>query len=134
MQLSMDALSKNGGFAGGPVKRRVEWYDHNTKERVNADIWVRPLSFYTVMQDAESDAKQSLVARRIAASICDEDGAPIFRVADITGINDDGTPIMVKDENGKKVERGPLNKELTDNLLAAIAEVSGLGKTETPKK
>ncbi|MNE45132.1 hypothetical protein D3C80_1394040 [compost metagenome] len=57
------------------------------------------------------------VAGRIAASICDEDGKPVFTPGDITGEADP--------------ERGALDGNLTVALLSAIAEVNSLGKTPT---
>lgn len=55
------------------------------------------------------------VAGRIAASICDEEGKPVFTPADITGEADP--------------DRGSLDGALTIALLVAIKEVNDLGKT-----
>lgn len=60
------------------------------------------------------------VAGRIAASICDEEGKPVFTPADITGEADP--------------ERGALDGQLTIALLLAIQEVNDLGKTSLPEK
>jgi len=57
------------------------------------------------------------LAGRIAASVCDEDGGPVFAVGDITGAADP--------------ERGALDGRLTVALLAAIFEVNNLGKTKS---
>lgn len=60
------------------------------------------------------------VAGRIAASICDENGAPVFTVADITGEADP--------------ERGALDGALTVALLVAIQQVNDLGKANSAQK
>jgi len=57
------------------------------------------------------------VAGRIAASICDAKGQPVFTVADITGAADP--------------ERGALDGNLTMALLGVIGEVNGLGKPKS---
>ncbi|HEL8386196.1 TPA: phage tail assembly chaperone family protein, TAC, partial [Escherichia coli] len=49
------------------------------------------------------------LAERIAGAVCDENGAPVFTVADITGEADPG--------------RGPLDAGLAMALLKAINEV-----------
>ncbi|EIP9850977.1 phage tail assembly chaperone family protein, TAC, partial [Escherichia coli] len=60
------------------------------------------------------------VAGRIASSICDENGNPVFTVADITGEADP--------------ERGALDGNLTVALLVAIQQVNDLGKTNSAQK
>lgn len=126
MQLTIDALSKKGGFVGAPVKKQVEWVKDG--ETFKFDVYVRPMNYHTAVKDVENmRSGADIVASRIAYCICHEDGSPVFRVSDITGIDEEGNPIMVK-EKGKLVERGPLCKALTDSLLVLISEVSGLGK------
>lgn len=128
MQLTVDSLKKSGGFAGGPVKREVEWV--NNGETVKAEVWIRPMSYHTAVKDISSyQSGSDIIAHRLALCICHEDGSPVFQVSDITGYDDEGKPIKVK-ENGKMVERGPLNKELSDALMVLVSEVSGLGKTK----
>jgi len=129
MDLTLDNLSKTGGFTGGPVKREVEWqFDGET---VKADVWIRPMSYHTAVKDvAAYNAGSDLVAHRLALCICHEDGSPVFLSSDITGIDDEGVPIMIK-VDGKDVERGPLNKEMADALMGLVGEVSGLGKKTT---
>lgn len=128
MQLTVDILKKSGGFAGGPVKREVEWV--NNGETVKAEVWIRPMSYHTAVKDISSyKSGADIIAHRLALCILHEDGSPVFQVSDITGYDDEGKPIKVK-ENGKMVERGPLNKELSDALMVLVSEVSGLGKTK----
>lgn len=128
MQLTVESLKKSGGFAGGPVKREVEWV--NNGETVKAEVWIRPMSYHTAVKDISSyQSGADIIAHRLALCICHEDGSPVFQVSDITGYDDEGKPIKVK-ENGKMVERGPLNKELSDALMVLVSEVSGLGKTK----
>lgn len=128
MQLTVDSLRKSGGFAGGPVKREVEW-QHNG-ETVSADVWIRPMSYHTAVNDLSAyQSGADIIAHRLALCVCHEDGSPVFRVSDITGVNDDGTPVMIKRDGGIE-EQGPLNKELTDALMVLVSEVSGLGKTK----
>ena len=130
MQLTIDSIKNAGGFSGAPVKREIEWSFEG--ETVRADVWVRPMSYHTAVTDvATYQSGGDIVACRLAACVCHEDGSPVFQVSDITGINEEGEPIMVKNEDGKKVERGPLNKELSDALMTLVSEVSGLGKTKT---
>lgn len=127
MELTLDALKSAGGFAGGLVKKKVEW--HHEGEPVTFDVWIRPMSYHTAVGDiAAVKSNGDIIAHRLAASVCHEDGSPVFLVSDITGINADGTPIMTKDADGKPVERGPLNRELADALMVLVSEVSGLGK------
>lgn len=130
MHLSVDALKKMNGFAGGPVLKKVRWEQDG--ETYEADVHVRRLSYHTVVSDLQNFGQsQSLIAaKRLTLCLCDEVGAPIFSVADITGINEDGTPIMVKDdETGEMVERGAMNSNLVNALLTLVGEVSGLGKS-----
>jgi|SRR5690606_12840817 len=113
--LSIESL-KNGGFVGAPVEREVEWEQNG--EQVKATVFVRPMSYQTAREDILSarDKKDSL-AGRIASSIVDAEGKPIFTIEDITG---EASP-----------DRGPLNVSLTTALLVLISEVNGLGK-ESP--
>lgn len=129
MELTTESIQKIGGFTGGPVKREVEWEQDG--ETLKADVWIRPLSYHTTMADAKALKNgEDLFAYRLSQSVCHKDGTPVFRICDITGINEDGTPLMTKDADGNKVERGPLRKSLSDALIALVNEVSGLGKTK----
>lgn len=126
MQLTVDAI-KDSGFAGGLVEKTIEWVNPQGDE-LSAQTWIRPMSYHTSVNDAKAFQEgSSYLATRIARHVCMEDGSPVFRVEDITGIDAEGNPIMVK-KDGKKVERGGICKSLNDALLSAINEVSGLGK------
>lgn len=131
MQLTVESI-RSSGFTGGPVKREVVWTVDG--EEVKADVWIRRMSYHTAKTDFLSLAGVGDgVAQRIAACVCHEDGSPVFQVSDITGVNENGEPIMTKDENGEMVERGALNSSLSSALMLLISEVSGLGKTK-PKQ
>ncbi|CCJ79059.1 Lambda gpG analog [Cronobacter muytjensii 530] len=79
------------------------------------------MGYYTAMTDVmAAQGHIDGVAGRIAASICDEEGKPVFTPADITGEADP--------------ERGALDGQLTIALLLAIQEVNDLGKTSLPEK
>lgn len=125
MKLTVDGLRENGGFTGAPVKREVEWtVSGNTYK---ADVYVRKLSYSTAISDASAViGGGDFAAARIAHCIVDEKGEPIFKVSDITGINEDGSPVL--DESGEP--RGQLNDSLGTALLVIISEVNGLGKTK----
>lgn len=128
MDFTLDVLREQGGFTGGPVKREVEWI-HNG-EKVNATVWIRPMSYRTAVKDLTAISKGGdVVAHRLAMCVCHEDGSPVFQVSDITGLDENGFPVKVKDDAGKEVERGPLNRELADALMLLVSEVSELGKT-----
>lgn len=126
MELSLESLQQHGGFSGPPVKRTVEWQANG--EPVSAEVYIRPMSYAMVVDDHGSGkATGEIIAQRLARCVCHKDGSPVFRVSDITGYNEDGTPVTAK-VNGEKVERGPLNRDLTEALAALVMEVSGLGK------
>ena len=147
MQLSVESLRDAGGFTGAPVKRQIEWV--KGEDTLVFDVYVRRLSYQTAVTDAQALAGHGdLAASRIAHSICDEHGKPVFSVHDITGVDADGNPVLVLDESGNPVqvvddagepvvdangepiyqERGALDGDLTFSLLTVIGEVNGLGK------
>ena len=114
MQLSIKTLMEKGSFTGRPVKKDIKWKQGDAEH--TATVFVRPLGYQSAVSDLISGAgKHDGVAGRIAVSICDEDGAPVFTVGDITGEADP--------------ERGALDGALTMALLAAIGEVNHMGKT-----
>jgi hypothetical protein len=114
MTLSIDSLKSMGAFTGAPVEKEIKW--QQGEQSLSATVYVRPFSYKTAVSDITShQQKTDAVAGRIAASICDAAGKPVFTAADITG---DADP-----------ERGALDGNLTVALLAAIAEVNSLGKT-----
>lgn len=113
MQLSIQSLKEAGAFTGAPVEKEITWKQGDRE--FTATVYVRPLSYKAAVSDIQALAgKVDRVAGRIAASICDAEGNPVFTPADITGEADP--------------ERGALDGNLTMALLAVIGEVNRLGK------
>lgn len=114
MELNLESLKDAGAFAPvGLVKETIVWRQDG--DELHSTAYIKPLSYLTV--EAESKAAQedaNPLAVRIAASVFDAEGNPVFSVGDIAGTADP--------------ERGPLCPELTMALLEAIGRVSGLGK------
>lgn len=114
MNLSIDNLKQMGAFTGAPVEKEIAW--KQGEKELKATVFVRPLSYLSAKSDLLAmGGKGDAVAGRIAASICDAEGEPVFTPEDITGEADP--------------DRGPLDGNLTMALLAVIGEVNGLGKT-----
>ena len=87
MQLSVEALNKAGGFTGGPVKKSVQW-THNG-EKVSATVYGRPMSYHTAVKDIQAvNGGSDVVAQRIAQSICNEEGEPVFRIQDMNNFEE----------------------------------------------
>lgn len=113
--LTLDSLKSQGAFTGAPVEREVV-YEGDDGQEHTATVYVRRLSYQAAVGDVHAaHGKHDGIAARIATSICDEHGKPVFTAEDITGEADP--------------ERGALNRSLTLALLAVIGEVNGLGKT-----
>lgn len=116
MLLNLETLKEAGAFTGAPVEREITWKQGDTE--LTATVYVRRLAYQAAVSDLTAMAgKHDAVAGRIAASIVDADGKPVFTPEDITG---DADP-----------ERGPLDGNLTMALLQAIGEVNGLGKPQS---
>lgn len=114
MKLSIDNLKAAGAFTGRPVEKEISWKQGD--EEFNATVYIRPMGYHTAVSNVLTyTGKIDGVAGRIAASICDEEGKPVFTVADITGEADP--------------TRGALDGSLTVALLVAIQEVNDMGKT-----
>lgn len=114
MKLTLDTLREVGAFTGAPVEREIKW--RQGEQEITATVYVRPLSYRAAISDLRaSTGHGDAAAGRIAASICDEHGNPVFTPQDITGEADP--------------ERGALDGNLTVALLAVIGEVNNLGKT-----
>lgn len=111
--MSMQSLEESGAFSGAPVKKTVSWKVGDKK--YTADVWVRPFSYHSAISEVQAfrDAKDGAAAR-IAGSIVDGNGKPIFTIGDITGEADP--------------KRGALCQSLTMALLRVISEVNDLGK------
>jgi hypothetical protein len=115
MKLTMDSLKEVGAFTGRPVEREITWKIGDVEH--TATVYVRPLSYQSAVQDLRAiTGKADGVAGRIASSICDEEGNPVFTIADITG---DADP-----------DRGAIDGNLTMALLTVIGEVNGAGKPQ----
>jgi len=113
MELSLDTLKQAGSFTGAPVEREIKWKQGD--KELAATVYVRPLSYLAAVSDLRAvNGKVDGVAGRIAASICDKQGKPVFTPEDITGEADP--------------DRGALDGNLTMALLVVIGEVNGLGK------
>src|SRR5690625_7329425 len=115
MTLSLDVLNEMGVYSGAPIKKEITCTQDGKEHK--ATVYVRRLSYDAAMSDINSiDSKSNMVAGRIASSIVDKDGNPVFAIGDITGEADP--------------ERGALCYSLTMELLRVIGEVSGLGKSQ----
>lgn len=113
MKLTLDSLKEAGAFTGRPVEKEITW--RQGEEEFSATVYIRPLGYHSAMTDVmAANGRVGGVAGRIAASVCDENGKPVFTPADITGEADP--------------ERGALDGALTIALLVAIQEVNDLGK------
>lgn len=115
MNLTIESLTQIGAFTGAAVEKEITWMQGD--KEVTVTVYVRPLSYLSAKSDLlATGGRGDPVAGRIAASICDVDGKPVFTPEDITGEADN--------------ERGPLDGNLTMALLAVIGEVNGLGKAQ----
>lgn len=113
MSLTLNSLLEMGAFTGAPVEKEITW-KMGGKERT-ATVYIKPLSYKHAIENVRSMRENGdALATQIAASVCQEDGSPVFTVADITGEADPN--------------RGPLDGGLTMALLQAIGEVNGAGK------
>ena len=120
MKLTLDTLKKSGAFTGRPVEKEIKWPAKEGNKHV-ATTYVRPMGFHAAKFDILSiTGKSDGVAGRIASSICDENGEPVFTPDDITGHADP--------------DRGALDGSLTIALLVAIQEVNSLGKESSAQK
>jgi len=115
MKLGVDVLQSAGAFIGAPVRKTITWEQDGAQ--LSAVTCVRKLSYRSAVADVRAFGDSgNMVAGRIAACICDEEGKPIFTVGDINGDSDP--------------KRGPLNHNLTVALLNIVAEVNSSGKTK----
>lgn len=116
MLMTLDNLKQAGAFTGAPVEKQIMW--KQGEQKLEATVFIRPLGYRTAVTDlAAARGTVDPVAGRIAASICDAEGKPVFTPGDITGEADP--------------ERGALDGNLTMALLLAISEVNGAGKTRS---
>lgn len=120
MKLSIATLTQSNAFSAKPVEKQVTW-NGNTMT-----TYVRHLSYQTAVGGLTAMNGADPVACRIAASICDEFGTPVFTVADITG--EVPKPADWKEGDPLPESRGSLDPDLTHALLVVIGEVQKLAK------
>lgn len=116
MNLSIESLTEMGAFTGAPVEKEISWEQDGKK--LTGTVYVRRLSYHSATSEISVAKDGKAVAGRIAGSICDANGKPLYKVEDITGEADPS--------------RGPFSAALTMALLQAITEVNGLGKAKAP--
>ena len=119
MELSIKALMAAGAFVALPVKKDIAWHADGKPQK--ASIYVRLDSFHTLTKRWEEQREGAdATAHRIASSVFNEAGEPVFTVEDILGSEESG--------------HGPLTAELTIALLAAIQQANGVSKEDAEKK
>jgi len=128
MELTKATLAGAPIYAGPPVEKSIKWRVGG--EHFEATVYVRQPSYHSAVQEMMQMANGDAVAARIASCICDRNGDPIFTASDITGIDEEGNPILQDDGTGNMVPRGAICRDLVIALLAAIGEVMGAGKTK----
>lgn len=95
----------------GPAKRTVE-LTGSDGEKYKTDIYLRQFSWDLARKTApveDQDAVREIIAERIAYSVCDEKGEPIFTKEQIKGTADKS-----------------LNSEMVFSLMVAVNEFNGL--------
>ncbi|AIR90229.1 phage tail assembly chaperone family protein, TAC [Pseudomonas cremoricolorata] len=129
MKLTLDSLKSSGSFTGRPVEKEIHWRQNG--EDYTATIYVRPLGYQTAVNDVLSfNGKHDTIAGKIAASICDEHGYPVFSSPlDITHGPLDPAELEKDPDSQKRL--GSLDGGLSVALLLAIQEVNDLGKTRS---
>ncbi|UJW21868.1 MULTISPECIES: phage tail assembly chaperone family protein, TAC [Pseudomonas] len=127
MKLTLEALKGAGSFTGRPVEKEIKWRQNDTE--LTATVFVRPLGYQTAVSDVLAfGGKTDSIAGKIAASIYDEHGNPVFSSPmDITHGPLDPVELEADPESTKRL--GSLDGALTVALLCAIHEVNDLGKT-----
>lgn len=100
MKLSIESVTEVGGFAGEPVPKTIEWKqidDEGVEQEFKADTFVRRGSCASFEREARavSDGKD-MVATRIAWSICDESGQPVFNYEQALSLRDTLTAALFK--------------------------------------
>lgn len=123
MKLSIANLTSANAFSSAPVEKVIEWKGNTMT------TYVRHLSYQTAIGRLHAANGADPIASRIAASICDEFGNAIFNVSDITG--EVTLPDGWKEGDPLPAQRGGLDPELTELLLAAIADVQKLVKPQS---
>lgn len=126
MKLDLESIYKQGGFAGAPVEREITFKVNG--EEVTGTVYVRKMSYQSAVGDIKAlGSGDEVAAARIANCICDEEGNQLYQVSDVTGYYEDGSPVLDADGN----PRGGFVESLLLALWSAIAEVNGLGKSQS---
>jgi len=112
MTTTQHPLDIPAAYAPAPVPKTIEWEQGGQTH--SATVHIRPLSWQALMGAAlaEGKAQEDLIARRLADSVCDAQGKPLYSLADIQG------------ESGKA-----LCADLVMSLLNAMNEVNTAGKS-----
>lgn len=127
MSLDLQSLHESGGFAGAPVRKEITFKNFYGEE-ITGQVWVRHLSYQSAVGDIQAiKTDGELAAARIASCIVDHRGEPLYQKHDITGVYEDGTPVLDKDGQ----PRGGFVESLLHALWRAIAEVNALGKPQS---
>lgn len=94
--LNLKDLVAGGAFVSTAepyVKTTVQWVNEDGED-FEADVWVRRESYHTVTVTwREAAERGDHLAARMAAVICDENGAAIFSIDDILGTETKGPMI-----------------------------------------
>jgi len=104
-----------GAFSpAAPVKKVIEWEQGGQSHK--AEVYFKPLSWqavYGAIEERESEQgdKSAMIARNLAASLCDENGQTLY------------TPEQIHGQDGKV-----LCTSLITALLIAMNEVNSAGK------
>lgn len=114
MDLSLELIDQSGGFVKDAlVKKEITFTDKNSGKPVKADVYIKKLSYHTIV--SEVGHAGDFLAARIASSVCNKTGKPIFTAEQVSGGSG----------------AGALSADLTSALLNAIGEVNSLGKPST---
>lgn len=74
----------------GPAERKLEITGNDGEKKV-VKVFLKPLSFALIMKSSpeeDKDAALDILAERIAYSVCDEKGKPLFTKDQIKGTSD----------------------------------------------
>ncbi|KXU38709.1 hypothetical protein AXE65_12345 [Ventosimonas gracilis] len=101
-------------LAPAPVKKAIEWEQGGQTHKT--EVYIRPLSWqavYNSMSEQEGAPFSDKAAQRLAESLCDQNGQPLYSANDLTGKS--GKPLLCT--------------ALITALLNAISDVNSAGKT-----